>query len=77
VTDLDGRVLHEAVERRHVERRLVDLDETVLDPRFVVVTRRELACELDADAWGQLRVQVHIGGGVIEAVANLHQTIAI
>ena len=70
VPDLHRRELHDVVQDREINRRFVDLDEAVLDPGFVMVTRREVARELDADALGKLRMQVGVGDGVVEAVAH-------
>ena len=77
MTDLERRVLHERVQHWQIDWRFVDLNESVLHPRFVVVTRREVRRELNAYALGQLGVHVQVGRGIVEAVADGHQAITI
>jgi hypothetical protein len=60
VTDLEGGDFHDLVERLVLDWRAVDQEVTVLDPGLVVVTRRGVRLDGDADAPGELDVQVEI-----------------
>ena len=77
VPDAQRHVLHHVVERPNVDRQLVDQQETVLDPGLVVVPRREIAGQLDADASCQLRVQVQIRGRVVEPETDVLQLVRV
>ena len=77
VADLERRVLHDALEQRVVDRRIVDEEVAVLHPRFLVMAGREVRRHRDADPWGDLRVDVQVRDGVVEAVADRDELVRV
>ena len=77
MSDAERRVLHDVIEQRIVDRRRVDEQIAVLDPRLLVMARREVRRHRDADARGDLGVHVEIRDGVVEAVADPDELILI
>ena len=77
VTDPQRHLFHEPIERRPVDGRFVDLHVAVLDPGLVVVTRRQIAGHRDPDARRELRVEIEIGGRVVEAKSDRGQLIRV
>ena len=77
VSNAERRVLHDAVEDRIVDRRLVDERVAVLDPRLLMVPRGGIARHREPNAWRDLRVQIEVGDGVVEAVADRDELIRI
>jgi hypothetical protein len=75
VAGLQGDVPHQRLEHGDVEGRVVDEQVPILHPRLVVMPRRQVRRERDADATRELRVEVEVGDGVVEARTDRHQAI--
>src|SRR5437868_4542188 len=68
VSDLHRRVIHDLVEDLIIDRRGVHQDVAVLHPCLVVMAGGEIAGHRDANALGELHVEVGIRDGVVEPV---------
>ena len=73
----NGDVFHDVVERLPIDRRSIDEQIAVLDPRLVVMPGRGVGSHRDADSARQLAIQVEIGGGVVGAVSDADQLVGI
>ena len=77
VADPHRHDLEERLQRREVDRRLVDLQVSVLHPRLVVMAGREVARQRDADAGCELGVEREVRRRVIEAEANVRELVGV
>ena len=72
-----GHDFHQRFQRREVDGRLIDLNVAILDPRLVVMPRRQIAGERDPDAGCQLRVQVQIRRRIVEPESDAGELVRV
>ena len=73
----DRHVLHDVVERLPIDRRSIDEQIAVLDPRLIVMASRRVAGHGDTNAGCELTVQIKIRGRGVRSMSDPNQLIRI